>query len=165
MTAIDRGQPFEVLVDYAHSPGSFTAIYPPLRERATRNGGRIISLFGSPGERDTQKRGEQGKIAAAYSDFIVLTDDDPRSENSMNIIEQIAAGVYSEPSAFKQDENLFLIPDRPTAIRKALSLAKTGDIVLLLGRGHENTIFYGDHEEYFDEIADTAKMLETMRNE
>jgi UDP-N-acetylmuramoyl-L-alanyl-D-glutamate--2,6-diaminopimelate ligase len=170
MTAINKGQPFEVLVDYAHSPGSFTAIYPPLRERQNRSGGRIISLFGSPGERDTQKRAEQGKIAAAYSDFIVLTDDDPRSEPPMGIIEQIAAGVYSESAAcggnasFKKDENLFLIPDRPAAIRKALSLAKAGDIVLLLGRGHENTIFYGDHEEYFDEIADTGKILEEMRN-
>jgi UDP-N-acetylmuramoyl-L-alanyl-D-glutamate--2,6-diaminopimelate ligase len=165
MTAIDKGQPFEVLVDYAHSPGSFTAIYPPLRERATRSGGRIISLFGSPGERDTQKRAEQGKIAAEYSDFIVLTDDDPRSEPPMDIIEQIAAGVYSEGASFKKDENLFLIPDRPAAIRKALSLAKAGDIVLLLGRGHENTIFYADHEKYFDEIADTGKMLDEMGKE
>jgi UDP-N-acetylmuramoyl-L-alanyl-D-glutamate--2,6-diaminopimelate ligase len=162
MTAIDKGQPFEVLVDYAHSPGSFTAIYPPLRKRADRSGGRIISLFGSPGERDTQKRAEQGKIAAEYSDFIVLTDDDPRSEPPMGIIEQIATGVYSEGASFKHDENLFLIPDRPTAIRKALSLAKAGDIVLLLGRGHENTIFYGDHVKTLDEIADTAKMLEEL---
>jgi UDP-N-acetylmuramoyl-L-alanyl-D-glutamate--2,6-diaminopimelate ligase len=162
MTAIEKGQPFEVLVDYAHSPGSFTAIFPPLRERLNRSGGRIISLFGSPGERDTQKRAEQGKIAAAYSDFIVLTDDDPRGAPPMAIIDEIAAGVCSEGASFKKDENIFLIPDRPAAIRKALSLAKAGDIVLLLGRGHENTIFYADHVKTFDEIADTEKMLEEM---
>jgi UDP-N-acetylmuramoyl-L-alanyl-D-glutamate--2,6-diaminopimelate ligase len=158
MTAVDKGQPFEVLVDYAHTPSSFLTIFPPLRKRLS--GGRIISLFGSAGERDTQKRFEQGKIAAAYSDYIVLTDEDPRGEASMDILDEIAAGVYSESSAvYKRDENLFLIPDRPAAIRKALSLARTGDLVLLLGKGHENSIIYKDHVMPFDEIAEAEKQL------
>ncbi|MCL2809288.1 MAG: UDP-N-acetylmuramyl-tripeptide synthetase [Treponema sp.] len=74
MTTIDKGQPFEVVIDYAHTPSSFQAIFPPLRERLDKTGGKIISLFGSAGERDTQKRSEQGQIAAVYSDIIVLTD-------------------------------------------------------------------------------------------
>jgi UDP-N-acetylmuramoyl-L-alanyl-D-glutamate--2,6-diaminopimelate ligase len=171
MTAVNKVQPFEVLVDYAHTPSSFQTIFPPLRERAGRSGGRIISLFGSAGERDTQKRFEQGKIAAAYSDFIVLADEDPRGERPMDILEQIAEGVYSQgvnsekAVVFKRDENLFLIPDRPAAIRKALSLARAGDIVLLLGKGHENTIIYADHVMPFDEITEAEKALEEMKSE
>ena len=161
MTAINKGQPFEVLVDYAHTPSSFNTIFPPLRARLNRSGGRIITLFGSAGERDTQKRPEQGKIAAAYSDYIVLTDEDPRGETPMDILEQIASGVYAEkPDSFRRDESLFLIPDRPTAIRKALSLARPGDLVLLLGKGHENTIIYQDHVMPFDEIAEAERALD-----
>jgi UDP-N-acetylmuramoyl-L-alanyl-D-glutamate--2,6-diaminopimelate ligase len=163
MNAIHKGQPFEVLVDYAHTPSSFRTIFPPLRKRLTHSGGRIISLFGSAGERDTQKRAEQGKIAAAYSDCIVLTDEDPRGEQPMDILEEIARGVHTEESAsFKRDENLFLIPDRPAAIRKALSLARTGDLVLLLGKGHENTIIYRDHVMPFNEITEAEKALEEL---
>jgi UDP-N-acetylmuramoyl-L-alanyl-D-glutamate--2,6-diaminopimelate ligase len=163
MNAINKGQPFEVLVDYAHTPSSFQTIFPPLRKRLTRSGGRIISLFGSAGERDTQKRAEQGKIAAAYSDYIVLTDEDPRGEQPLAILEEIAAGIHAvNQDSFKRDENLFLIPDRPAAIRKALSLARAGDLVLLLGKGHENSIIYKDHAMPFDELSEAEKALKEM---
>jgi len=162
MTAVNKGQPFEVLVDYAHTPSSFNTIFPPLRARLNRSGdgGRIITLFGSAGERDTQKRPEQGKIAAAYSDFIILTDEDPRGETPEAILNSIADGVYTgKPDFFRRDENLFLIPDRPAAIRKAVSLARPGDIVLLLGKGHENTIIYKDYVMPFDEFAEAERAL------
>jgi UDP-N-acetylmuramoyl-L-alanyl-D-glutamate--2,6-diaminopimelate ligase len=162
MTAVDKGQSFEVLVDYAHTPSSFQTIFPPLRKRLDSSGNprrRIISLFGSAGERDTQKRAEQGKIAAGYSDIIVLTDEDPRGEVPMDILEEIATGVYTQEALFKQEQNLFLIPDRPTAIRKAFSLAREGDLVLLLGKGHENTIIYKDHVMPYDEIGEAEKAL------
>jgi len=171
MTRIERGQPFEVLVDYAHTPSSFMAVFPPLRERIDKNGqankkkGKIIAVFGSAGERDTQKRGEQGKIAAAYSDIIILTDEDPRGENPMDILEEIAAGCLAErPSAgkkpaFARNETLFLIPERPAAIRKALSLAHANDLVLLLGKGHENSIIYAQGPIPFDEIGEAEKAL------
>jgi len=163
MNAVDRGQPFETLVDYAHTPSSFRAIFPPLRKRLDESGGRIISVFGSAGERDIQKRPDQGKIAAAYSDIIVLADEDPRGERPMDILEEIAAGVHAgETASFRRDENLFLIPDRPAAIRRALSLARPGDLVLLLGKGHENTIIYRDHAVPFDEITETEKALSEM---
>jgi len=116
------------------------------------------------------KRQEQGKVAAAYSDFVVLTDEDPRGEVPMDIIEEIARGVFAQAESdpknvsFKRDENLFLIPDRPAAIRKAISLARAGDIVLLLGKGHENTIIYADHVMPFDEIIETEKALGEMAN-
>ncbi|MDR1868709.1 MAG: UDP-N-acetylmuramoyl-L-alanyl-D-glutamate--2,6-diaminopimelate ligase [Treponema sp.] len=166
MTSIDKGQPFEVVVDYAHTPSSFRTIFPPLRFRLKKTGGKIISVFGSPGERDTQKRAEQGKIAATYSDIIVITDEDPRGEDPMSILEEIAKGCETawkssdkDDAVFKRDENLFLIPDRPAAIRKALSLAVSGDLVLLLGKGHENSIIYADKIMPYDEITEAEKAL------
>ena len=162
MTAINKGQNFEVIVDYAHTPSSFMAIFPPLRKRLTKSGGRIISLFGSAGERDTKKRAEQGKIAAAFSDIIFLTDEDPRGENPMAILEEIAQGVEAaETASFKLGKNLFLIPDRPLAIRKAVSFARAGDIVLLLGKGHENSIIYKDRVMPYDEIAEAEACFAT----
>jgi UDP-N-acetylmuramoyl-L-alanyl-D-glutamate--2,6-diaminopimelate ligase len=155
MTAVDRGQDFEVLVDYAHTPSSFRTIYPPLRERAGRNGARIISVFGSPGERDTQKRALQGEVADLYSDIVILTDEDPRGEEPVSILEEIAAGIKNK----EREKNLFLIPDRPAALRKAFALARTGDIVLLLGKGHENSIIYAGGPVPYDEIAEAEKAL------
>lgn len=163
MSAVDRGQNFEVLVDYAHTPSSFRAVFPPLRERLDASGGKIIALFGSAGERDTAKRQEQGKIAAAFADIIILSDEDPRGEQPMDIIDEIARGIFAQPQPrtdFRKGENLFLIPDRPAAIRKAISLAAPGDAVLLLGKGHENNIIYADRVMPFDEIREAEKALE-----
>ena len=181
MTAINKGQPYEVVIDYAHTPSSFQTIFPPLRRRLDKTGGKIISLFGSAGERDTQKRAEQGKIAAHYSDIIVLTDEDPRGEKPMDILEEIEKGVLTDQGfrvvkatvhpdvkidqnriIFNRGENLFLIPDRTLAIRKALSLAGKGDLVLLLGKGHENSIIYKDKVITFDEINEAEKALKEL---
>jgi UDP-N-acetylmuramoyl-L-alanyl-D-glutamate--2,6-diaminopimelate ligase len=155
MTAVENSLGFEVLVDYAHTPSSFLAIFPPLRERLNKTGGRIISLFGSAGERDTKKRREQGRIAADYSDIMILADEDPRGEKPMDILEEIAAGAPER----KRGKDMFLIPGRPQAIRKALSLARPGDLVLLLGKGHENSIIYADKTISFDEIGETERAL------
>jgi UDP-N-acetylmuramoyl-L-alanyl-D-glutamate--2,6-diaminopimelate ligase len=186
MTAVQKGQDFEVLVDYAHTPSSFEAIFPPLRERLDKTGGRIISLFGSAGERDTQKRPEQGRIAAQWSDIVILSDEDPRGEVPMAILEEIAAGIPGGIAApvpvcetstapagktadaspnnrvFVRGETLFLIPDRPAAIQKAISLARKGDLVLLLGKGHENSNIYARETRPYDEIAEAEKALETL---
>ncbi|MDR2343144.1 MAG: UDP-N-acetylmuramoyl-L-alanyl-D-glutamate--2,6-diaminopimelate ligase [Spirochaetaceae bacterium] len=172
MTAVRKGQPFEVLVDYAHTPSSFGTVFPPLRERMERQGGRIIALFGSAGERDTRKRALQGNIAARYSDMIFLCDEDPRGEEPAAILEEIAAGVFSLPpeecfphEGFVRGENIFLIPDRPTAIRAAFAAAKAGDLVLLLGKGHENSIIYSNYTMEYDEIAEAEKALEELRTQ
>ncbi|MDR3337239.1 MAG: UDP-N-acetylmuramoyl-L-alanyl-D-glutamate--2,6-diaminopimelate ligase [Treponema sp.] len=166
MTRVDRGQNFEVLVDYAHTPSSFSAVFPPLRERMDRDGGRIISLFGSAGERDTAKRPEQGRIAAECSDLMILTDEDPRGEEPIFILEEIAAGIRdNEKKQWVRGDNLFLIPDRRQAIRKAFSLARAGDLVLLLGKGHENSIIYAKGALAFDEITEAEKALEEQRQD
>jgi UDP-N-acetylmuramoyl-L-alanyl-D-glutamate--2,6-diaminopimelate ligase len=156
MTAVNRGQPFEVLVDYAHTPSSFQTIFPPLRERVAD--GKIISLFGSAGERDTQKRPEQGRVASAYSDVVILTDEDPRGEKPADILEDIAGGIEDKV----RDKDLFLIPSRPAAIRTAFSLAEKGDLVLLLGKGHENSIIYERKIMPYDEIMEAETALEEL---
>jgi UDP-N-acetylmuramoyl-L-alanyl-D-glutamate--2,6-diaminopimelate ligase len=158
MTPIVQGQPFEVIVDYAHTPSSFAAIFPSLSTRLKRSGGHIISVFGSAGERDTQKRPAQGTIASQYSAIMLLTDEDPRGEAPMTILEDIAAGCPDRT----RDGDLFLIPNRPTAIRKAFSLAVPGDLVLLLGKGHENSIIYATETVPYDEIGEAEQALIEM---
>jgi len=156
MTAVNKAQPFEVLVDYAHTPSSFTTIFPPLRQRV--GSARIITVFGSGGERDTKKRPVQGKIAAKYSDIVILADEDPRGEDPLQLLEDIAVGCTN----LVRNKNLFLIPDRPQAIRKAFSLAQKGDLVLLLGKAHENSIIYKDYAMDYDEITEAEKALMEM---
>jgi UDP-N-acetylmuramoyl-L-alanyl-D-glutamate--2,6-diaminopimelate ligase len=152
MTAIDRGQPFEVIVDYAHTPSSFQTIFPPLRARVK---GKMICVFGSAGERDVEKRPRQGRIAADWCDVVILTDEDPRGETPMALLEEIAAGCPELP----REERLYLIPDRKEAIRKALSIAKPGDLVALLGKGHENSIIYAKNAIPYDEITAAEEAL------
>ena len=157
MTKIERGQAFEVIVDYAHTPSSFETIFPPIRARCE---GKIFALFGSGGERDTSKRPLQGEIAAKYCDTIILCDEDPRGEDPRALLQQIAQGALKGAKAM--DKDLFITPDRPSAIRQAFNMAKKGDIVLLLGKGHENSIIYKDRTMPYDEIAEAKKALGEM---
>ena len=158
MTVIDEGQDFEVIVDYAHTPSSFETIFPPLKKRCS---GRIFALFGSGGERDLTKRPLQGQIAAKFCDIIILTDEDPRGEDSVELLKMIADGAIKEGKIM--DENLFITPDRPKAIRQAFSMAKKGDIVLLLGKSHENSIIYKDYVMPYDEISEAKKALNELK--
>lgn len=158
MTVIDEGQDFEVIVDYAHTPSSFETIFPPLKKRCS---GRIFALFGSGGERDLTKRPLQGQIAAKFCDIIILTDEDPRGEDSVELLKMIADGAIREGKIM--DENLFITPNRPKAIRQAFSMAKKGDIVLLLGKSHENSIIYKDYVMPYDEISEAKKALQELK--
>lgn len=154
MTEIDEGQDFEVIVDYAHTPSSFKTIFPPIKNRCK---GKLIAVFGSAGERDTTKRALQGEIASEFCDFIILTDEDPRGENSMEILKMIYDGVFKQNKII--DENVFLIPNRENAIKKAFEIAQKDDIVLLLGKGHENSIIYKDFVMPYDESSMARKLL------
>ncbi|MGI5063139.1 UDP-N-acetylmuramoyl-L-alanyl-D-glutamate--2,6-diaminopimelate ligase [Treponema denticola] len=158
MMLIDEGQDFEVLIDYAHTPSSFMTIFPSIKERIKKSGGKVISLFGSGGERDVKKRPEQGRIAALYSDIVILADEDPRGEDSVELLEMIAAGCPEK----KRGEELFIIPDRPSAIKKAFSLAGKNDAVLLLGKGHENSIIFKDRTMPYDEETTARKLLKAL---
>jgi UDP-N-acetylmuramoyl-L-alanyl-D-glutamate--2,6-diaminopimelate ligase len=152
MTRIEQGQPFEVIVDYAHTPSSFEAILPSIKQRIR---GSLICVFGSAGERDVQKRPAQGRIAAGSCDRVILTDEDPRGEDPMTLLEDIAAGC----DGMMRDVDLFLIPDRALALRKAISLAQPGDALLLLGKGHETTIIYARQTLPWNEIEEARKAL------
>ncbi|MFP4179613.1 MAG: UDP-N-acetylmuramoyl-L-alanyl-D-glutamate--2,6-diaminopimelate ligase [Spirochaetaceae bacterium] len=155
MVPVRLGQPFEVLVDYAHTPGSFEKLFPQLRER-TR--GRLIALFGSAGERDLEKRSCLGEIASRYSDIIVLADEDPRGEEPRAVLEAVAAGCADK----QEGEDLLIIEDRGTAIRHAFSLAEKDDLVVLLGKGHEGSIIYNDGPIPWDEEQEAVKALDEM---
>ncbi|MDR0669653.1 MAG: UDP-N-acetylmuramoyl-L-alanyl-D-glutamate--2,6-diaminopimelate ligase [Treponema sp.] len=168
MTKIPNTMGIELLVDYAHTPSSFQTIFPPLRERLDRAApagkGRLICVFGSAGERDTKKRPLQGTIAASYADTIILCDEDPRGEDPMIILEEIAAGCLKGNPGLRRGRDLFLIPNRPTAIRQALFLAERGDLVLLLGKGHENSIIYADGPHPYDEIEEAEQAVAELWN-
>ncbi|MBR5932569.1 MAG: UDP-N-acetylmuramyl-tripeptide synthetase [Treponema sp.] len=157
MTTLDMGQNFEVIIDYAHTPSSFETIFPPLKKRCE---GRIFALFGSGGERDLTKRPLQGEIAGKWCDVVVLADEDPRGEDPRELLEGIAVGARK--TGKKDGIDLFIIPDRPAAIRRTFEMAGKGDIVLLLGKGHENSIIYKDYVMPYDEIAEAKKALQEM---
>ncbi|MBO4856926.1 MAG: UDP-N-acetylmuramyl-tripeptide synthetase [Treponema sp.] len=158
MTVIDEGQPFEVIVDYAHTPSSFETIFPPLRKRCA---GRMFAVFGSGGERDLTKRPIQGEIAAKFCDYVILADEDPRGEDPVELLKMIAVGA--EKQGMKLNENLFIIHDRPQAIRETFRMAQKNDIVLLLGKSHENSIIYKDYVMPYDEISEAKKALQEMK--
>lgn len=135
MTYVDEGQNFGVIVDYAHTPDSFEVIFKEVK-KITK--GKLIVVFGSAGRRDEAKRAEQGRIAGKYCDIVIATEEDDRDIDGQEILEQIASGAIK--SGKKKDNNLFLIHDRFAAIDKAVSIAKSGDTLLLLGKGHEKSI-------------------------
>jgi UDP-N-acetylmuramoyl-L-alanyl-D-glutamate--2,6-diaminopimelate ligase len=154
MHAVRCGQPFTVIVDYAHTPDSLEKVLRLLRE--AHPGGRLIAVFGSAGERDLEKRPRQGAIAAQLADISVITSEDPRFEDADAIIEQIVAGARSVGA--RPGRTLFQVTDRRAAIRMALELARPGDCVLLAGKGHEGSIIWGRKKVPWNE-ADVARKL------
>jgi UDP-N-acetylmuramoyl-L-alanyl-D-glutamate--2,6-diaminopimelate ligase len=157
MERIEQGQPFTVLVDYAHTPGAFEKLMSIVRPLT---GGQLIAVFGSAGERDREKRPIQGQVAARFCDFLVLTDEDPRLEDRDAIIAAIARGA--EAGGMREGSGYARIPDRQAAIRAAMVRARRGDIVLLLGKGHEGSIFYGDDKRPWDEAGAARTALREL---
>ena len=157
MTVINQGQPFELIIDYAHTPSSFETIFPPVRKRCQ---GKMICVFGSGGERDLTKRPLQGAIAAKFCDTVILADEDPRGEDPVELLKMIAVGAEKEGKVM--GKNLFITHERPKAIRQAFSMAEKNDIVLLLGKSHENSIIYKEGAMPYDEITEAKKALSEM---
>ncbi len=145
MALVQAGQPYTVLVDYAHTPGSFERVLSLMKE--TLQPKRLLVLFGSAGERDREKRPLQGEIADRYSDIIFLSEEDPRGEKSEKILEDIAEGITKK----ERGVSLFLIADRREGLKKMISLARSGDLVLALGKGHEGNIIRQDGEIEWNE--------------
>ena len=148
MERIDRGQPFTLIVDYAHTPASLATVLDDLAGLVGPGGGRI-AVFGSAGERDVAKRALQGRVAGERCRLVIATDEDPRAEDSMAILEQIASGA--ETAGMRRGIDLLLVPDRRAAIAAAIGKARPGDVVLLAGKGHERSIIYATTELPWDE--------------
>jgi len=146
MERIDLGQPFSVVIDYAHTA---EALHTVLRELRAATGGRLWVVFGSAGRRDVEKRPAMGRVAAEMSDVAVVTDEDPREEDRLAILEQIAAGARD--AGMRDGERLFVVPDRTEAIRFAVDHAAPGDTVLLAGKGHESSMLVGGGAVPWDE--------------
>jgi UDP-N-acetylmuramoyl-L-alanyl-D-glutamate--2,6-diaminopimelate ligase len=135
MTRVDEGQDFDVIVDYAHTPESFEKVFKEVRPLVK---GKMIVVFGSAGRRDEEKRAAQGEMAGKYCDIVIPTEEDDRDIDGQEILEQIASGAIKAGKIL--DKDLFLVHDREKAIEYAIELAQKGDMILLLGKGHEKSI-------------------------
>lgn len=138
MERIDEGQPFTVIVDFAHTPDGLTKVFE-YAKTITDPGRSIIAVFGSAGKRDTKKRKVFGEIADRYCDLIILTEDDPRNEDAREIANEIKSGI--------QDTKNIYIENRYDAIRQAVETANVKDTVLILGKGDELFMYREDGRE------------------
>jgi UDP-N-acetylmuramoyl-L-alanyl-D-glutamate--2,6-diaminopimelate ligase len=158
MEAVDLGQSFSVVVDYAHTPAALTLALHELRGATA---GRLWVVFGSAGERDVAKRAEMGRIAAQLADQVVITSEDPRGEDAEAIIDQIWAGALT--AGADPETNLRRDADRDRAIRIAIGSAMPGDTVLLAGKGHEHSIIWSREAVPWDERAAAESALRETR--
>jgi len=149
---IDKGQRFSVVVDYAHTPDGMEKVLNLARNLKPR---KLITVFGCGGDRDKEKRPIMGRIAAQYSDVVVLTADNPRNENPDDILDQIIQGM--------KDKTYHRIIDRHDAIEFALRQAQAGDIVMLVGKGHETTQTLKDRTIHFNDVEEAEKLLEQLK--
>jgi UDP-N-acetylmuramoyl-L-alanyl-D-glutamate--2,6-diaminopimelate ligase len=150
MEIVDAGPPFAVVVDYAHTPAALSGALSAARDVA--EGGRVVCLFGCGGDRDPGKRPEMGAVADGLADVVVLTSDNPRSEDPIAIIDVVRSGMGGAAE-------LVVEVDRRTAIDRALRLARAGDVVLLAGKGHEDTQTTGAVSVPFDDRVEACRAL------
>ena len=145
-----------VVVDYAHTDDALRNLIALARELAAARGGRVITLFGCGGDRDRTKRPKMGRAAAEGSDLLIVTSDNPRSEDPSAIIEEVLAGVRETATDCIVEE------DRAGAISIAIRSARDGDIVLIAGKGHERVQIFADRTIAFDDVAVAAAVLEEI---
>ena len=151
----DEGQPFTVVVDYAHTPDGLEKILVTAEEITK---GRIITVFGCGGDRDKMKRPIMGRIAAKHADIVLVTSDNPRTEDPANIVKEVTTGV-EEIKKEKPTLKYAVIVDRREAIVRAVELAHPGDIILIAGKGHEDYQILKDRTIHFDDREEVRKAL------
>ena len=157
MERVDAGQPFTVIVDYAHTPESLDKVLALLRPLTK---GRLIAVFGSAGERDRTKRPRLAEVAARYADLFVITQEDPRLEDPAQILSEIEAGAIA--AGKRAGEHYLVIDDRASAVREAIRRAQAGDTVLLAGKGHEGSIIVREEKVPWDEAAAARTALREL---
>jgi UDP-N-acetylmuramoyl-L-alanyl-D-glutamate--2,6-diaminopimelate ligase len=145
MERVDQGQPFTVVVDYAHTEDALARLLAGIREMVD---GRLLIVFGCGGDRDAGKRPAMGQVAAEIADRIFLTSDNPRSEDPKSILDDILVGVAAVSGGRERSR---VIPDRAEAVREAIREARAGDVVVVAGKGHETTQTFADRVEPFDD--------------
>jgi UDP-N-acetylmuramoyl-L-alanyl-D-glutamate--2,6-diaminopimelate ligase len=148
--SIEEGQPFDVIVDYAHKPHALESVLRAARELAT---GRVLCVFGCGGDRDREKRPQMGRIASALADFVIVTNDNPRSEDPQAIIDAIVAGARGDVE---------VEPDRAAAIALAIEAADEGDVVMIAGKGAEQGQEFADRTVPFDDRESAREALRTL---
>jgi UDP-N-acetylmuramoyl-L-alanyl-D-glutamate--2,6-diaminopimelate ligase len=153
--SVDGGQDFAVIVDYAHTDDALRNILEVARDFVQAGGGRVITLFGCGGDRDRSKRPLMGGAAGRASDVVVVTSDNPRSEDPELILQDVLPGLKGS------EAKVLVEPDRERAIRLAIGEARRGDMVLLAGKGHEKTQVLSDRVIPFD---DAAIALDALRD-
>lgn len=146
---------FRVMIDFAHTPNALAALLGSLR---TEVKGKLIHVFGSAGERDKTKRPVMGTASSYYADVIILTVEDPRSESVEQITKEIEWGIQNHELR-KKEETLFIIPDRQEAIDRAVSIARKGDLVVITGKGHEQSMNFGQGEVAWSDYEAVEKAL------
>jgi len=153
---VDAGQPFTVIVDYAHTDDALRNLTVLARQMTSRSGRRVITLFGCGGDRDRTKRPKMGQAAGVGSDFVVATSDNPRSEDPREILAEVEPGLKASGVQYTME------PDRAAAIRIALEAAVPGDVVLLAGKGHEKEQILKDRTIPFDDAEIALSTLAAM---
>ncbi|KKQ67160.1 MAG: UDP-N-acetylmuramyl-tripeptide synthetase [Candidatus Daviesbacteria bacterium GW2011_GWA2_38_24] len=154
MEEIKNNKDIRVIVDFAHTPNALENALTTLRKETK---GKLIAVFGAAAERDIAKRPVMGKIASRLADIVVLTDEDPRFEDSLKIINEIAAGCLTKGA--KIDKSLFKEPNRKKAIEFAISLANKGDSVGIFGKGHEQSMNYKGEELPWSDVTVVKEIL------
>jgi len=152
---VDEGQPFSVLVDYAHTHDALRHV---LRAARGLTSGRIIVVFGAGGDRDRGKRPHMGRVAAEYADLAVITSDNPRTESPLDIIAAVEAGYTAADRAAQYH----VVEDRWRAIHEAIGLARAGDTVVIAGKGHETYQIIGTRRFPFDDRQVARRALQAL---
>lgn len=156
MNRINEGQDFEVIVDYAHTPDALEKVFDSVKGHK----GKIIAVHGGAGRRDESTRPIRGKILGKNSNIVIVTEDDSRDEDPEKIAEAFVEGA--EKAGKKVGKDLFVEIDRGKAIEMAIKMAKKGDLVLLLGKGHEKTILRKDGPVPFEDIKVAKRVLKNL---
>ena len=158
MERLDLGQDFLVIVDFAHTPNALKRALISARELTA---GQVIAVFGSAGLRDKEKRRLMAEVSTVLADRTILTAEDPRTESLEGILEEMARGAAAKGGV--EGENFYRVADRGEAIRKALVLARKGDVVMICGKGHEQSMCFGEIEYPWDDrVAARAALAEFL---